>query len=322
MSNTNPSISVIVPAYNVERYLGECLDSILAQSFGDLEVVVVNDCSPDGSGALAEGYAAGDSRVRVINKPVNEGTMMARGSGIQAARGKYMAFCDGDDFLPAGALEILYNVIEEGGDGAAPDIVYGGFTVKYEEGGEKYVPRMRMAFGGKEQFYEAFLRNRVHPSLSAAIFRRGLFDNNEIEVLPGQNINEDYMLQIQLLRFTDRIKIIGDPVYYYRLQSASATQSRPTMAKLEQELRANNWCYAYLTRNSVMSAVAKKQYIRRIVKALEAGFTRGQVLGTGLVDRKLFNLRNIFSACGLRYTLKYLSLAAMRAMKPKGGRFS
>ena len=82
------SISVLVPVYNVERYLGRCLDSILSQTFGDIEVVCVNDCSPDGSAAILADYAARDSRVRVITKDKNEGLMMARLTGYENARGE------------------------------------------------------------------------------------------------------------------------------------------------------------------------------------------------------------------------------------------
>src|SRR4051812_24229138 len=99
-------ISVVVPAFNVEAYLQECLASIAAQTAPDLEVIVVDDGSADGTRAVAEAFAAGDPRFRVISQP-NRGLGAARNAGVAAARGTYLAFVDGDDVLPPRAYEHL-----------------------------------------------------------------------------------------------------------------------------------------------------------------------------------------------------------------------
>ncbi|HFU5892253.1 TPA: glycosyltransferase family 2 protein, partial [Enterococcus faecium] len=89
-------ISIIVPIYNVEQYLRKCVDSILAQTFTDFEVILVDDGSPDNSGAICDEYAKLDSRVRVIHKE-NGGLSDARNAGIEIAKGKYLGFVDSDD---------------------------------------------------------------------------------------------------------------------------------------------------------------------------------------------------------------------------------
>ncbi len=105
-------ISVIVPIYKVERYLRRCVDSILSQTFSDLEVILVDDGSPDQCGAICDEYAAADPRVKVIHKP-NGGLSSARNAGIEAATGEYLAFIDSDDWLDADMFGQLHRLCTE-----------------------------------------------------------------------------------------------------------------------------------------------------------------------------------------------------------------
>lgn len=93
---STPKISCIVPVYNVEKYLRRCVDSILAQTFTDFELILVDDGSPDGCPAICDEYAEKDSRVRVIHQE-NKGVSAARNAGLDMARGEYVCFVDGDD---------------------------------------------------------------------------------------------------------------------------------------------------------------------------------------------------------------------------------
>jgi len=111
-----PLVSVIVPMHNAERHLRQCLDSILAQSLTDFELIVVDDGSTDGSGAIAAGYAAGDPRVRVIPGPALGSAGAARNAGLDVAGGQWLSFLDADDFFDPALLETLYR--RASGDGA------------------------------------------------------------------------------------------------------------------------------------------------------------------------------------------------------------
>uniref|UniRef100_UPI0040570145 glycosyltransferase family 2 protein n=1 Tax=Streptomyces albidoflavus TaxID=1886 RepID=UPI0040570145 len=108
-----PRFSVIVPAHRVEAYLGACLDSVLGQSFGDLEVIAVDDCSPDGCGELIDAYAARDGRVVPVHLAENGGLGRARNAGLARATGEYVLFLDGDDTLTPDALHTLSDRIKE-----------------------------------------------------------------------------------------------------------------------------------------------------------------------------------------------------------------
>lgn len=115
-----PRFSVIVPAYKVQAYLQDCLESVLGQSYPDLEVIAVDDCSPDACGALVDEFAARDDRVRPVHLPENGGVGAARNAGIAHASGDYLVFVDGDDTLTPDALRSIADRIKEAGD---PDVI-------------------------------------------------------------------------------------------------------------------------------------------------------------------------------------------------------
>jgi len=106
-----PKISIIVPVYNVEKYIRKCIDSILKQTFTDYELILVNDGSPDNCGSICDDYAKRDSRIKVIHKK-NNGLSSARNAGIDIAKGKYIAFVDSDDFIDKRMYESLYTLAE------------------------------------------------------------------------------------------------------------------------------------------------------------------------------------------------------------------
>ena len=109
-----PAVSVIVPFFNAEKYFAECLDSLLAQTFQDFEVIIVNDCSTDGSRQIAESYAEKfGTRLRIFDNHKNFGPSVARNKGLQISRGEYVFFFDADDLLSKDALEKMYDAAEK-----------------------------------------------------------------------------------------------------------------------------------------------------------------------------------------------------------------
>ena len=113
---SGPLISIVIPVYNVQRYIGITIDSILAQHYTNFELILVDDGSQDESAAICDEYAARDERIKVIHK-VNEGVSIARNTGIAAASGEYLAFVDGDDELYPESLALLMErALETGAD--------------------------------------------------------------------------------------------------------------------------------------------------------------------------------------------------------------
>ena len=95
----SPKISILIPAYNVEKYIARCLDTIVGQTFGDIEIVIVDDASTDGTLGIIEDYASRDSRIKVIRHPENMGLVWVRNTGIDASTGDYIMFADSDDTM-------------------------------------------------------------------------------------------------------------------------------------------------------------------------------------------------------------------------------
>ncbi|MGX1131061.1 CDP-glycerol glycerophosphotransferase (TagB/SpsB family)/glycosyltransferase involved in cell wall biosynthesis [Streptomyces glaucescens] len=129
-----PRFSLIIPCFKVQGYLRECLDSVLEQSYGDIEVIAVDDCSPDGCGAILDEYAARDPRVTVLHLPENVGLGRARNAGMPHATGDYLFFLDSDDTLTPGALRAMADRLAETGD---PDVLVFDYVRTYWWGGTR-----------------------------------------------------------------------------------------------------------------------------------------------------------------------------------------
>ena len=140
-----PEISVIVPVYRAESFLRKCTESILSQTFSDLELLLVDDGSPDGSGALCDAIAREDSRVRVFHKE-NGGVSSARNLGLEEARGRYIAFADADDWLPPDGLALLHAALEKSGADTA-----GGAHFRVEPDGKSETEPGAMPAGHRSE---------------------------------------------------------------------------------------------------------------------------------------------------------------------------
>ena len=201
-----PTVSIIVPLYNVEQYIGECLDSIAAQDFADYEVVAVDDGSPDGSRAIAEEHAARDRRIRVLSRE-NGGLGAARNTGVRHARGRYLTFLDSDDTLPPDALATLVEAAES----SDAEIAVGAlrrFNSKREWLDEwtHRLHRDQRILNGIEEFLP-LLRNLY---TCDKLFRRDFWDEADLWFREGVAY-EDQPLVTELYARARRIDVLDRP---------------------------------------------------------------------------------------------------------------
>ena len=206
-------ISVIVPVYNVETYLEECLDSIQNQTYTDLEVILVNDGSTDGSQAICERYCQTDKRFRLMNQ-TNQGQSVARNNGVTASTGEFIAFVDSDDMILANYLETLMHYMRED-----VDIVESQFTVSNEEFLAKSFKEPTILFeGNSQEAVKIFPKHVLNVNAVIKLYRRPI-----VEAVPYIDgvIFEDVYCGIGMLKYIRKIIKIDYKGYYYRQHQAS-----------------------------------------------------------------------------------------------------
>ena len=216
----NQTISVIVPVFNVAGYLPQCVDSILSQDYGNLEVILIDDGSTDGSGEICDRYAALDSRVRVIHQK-NGGAAAAKNAGLRLATGEYLAFADSDDYLEPGAYGFLMKVLLENG----ADAVQGSFREVYRNRAEEQRISEEILEG-----YDYLLRFPKDFSCALLwnkLYRRALFDGVFFE--EGHKIDDEYFTYQGFLQ--PRKVVRADRIVYNYRKRASSVMSSPESAE-------------------------------------------------------------------------------------------
>ncbi|MFD7063771.1 CDP-glycerol glycerophosphotransferase family protein [Streptomyces sp. NPDC059906] len=211
---SKPRISVIVPIYQVQPFLQECLDSILDQSFRDIEVIAVNDRSPDRCGEIVDEYAAADERVRALHLPENVGLGRARNAGMEMARGDYLFFLDSDDTLTPGSLQLIADRLDQTTD---PDVLIFDYARTFWWGGET---RNSLASVFKTQGPEVFTAKQRPEFLTLImvvwnkVYRREFIEQRGFEFPPGYY--EDTPWTFPVLMAADRIAALDHVVVHYR----------------------------------------------------------------------------------------------------------
>lgn len=219
-------ISIIIPVYRAETFFDDCVSSILAQSFGDFELILVDDGSPDRCPELCDKWAATDERIKVIHKQ-NGGVSSARNSGLDIASGEYICFVDSDDTLPVNGLQILMTSIEQ----SNVDVVFGTFQFQY---GDKLLPHASRLPEGKYLFKDVLkdfiddgtLSGFLLGSACAALYKRNVIIANHLRFKEGLKNNEDGLFNFELALVANSFAVVNSPVYNYRQDNAPSKPNR------------------------------------------------------------------------------------------------
>lgn len=225
---STPYLSVIVPIYNVESYLAQCLDSILAQTFTDFELLLIDDGSTDNSPAICERYAAQDKRIRLFHQE-NGGHTAARQTGLRKALGSYVAFVDSDDWIAPS----MYQKMCDAAKNADADMVCCNYTAVTPE---KKIERRDFCKPGsyskqqlEEQIYPqmlfsgSFFHYGISPSLCNKLFRRTLLEKHFYNVPLSIKLGEDALVSYICLLDSDTVFFLEECFYSYRSNSSSIT---------------------------------------------------------------------------------------------------
>lgn len=270
-----PKVSIIIPVFNMEAFLPRCLDSILGQSFRDVEIVAVDDCSTDGSLRVLESYQAIDPRVKIVKHPVNRGTMWARESGIESATGDYFLFVDPDDAIRPETCSIsLEKAVKEDAD----LVVFGYEHVLLD--GSSEVSYQRLPGSTAHDVIKALLSGDSQCSLSAKLFRRDLVESYNHLHIAGYIRSQDAAAMCIISPHVKKACMVDSPFYIYYQVSGSATNKRMSGKALEnimwtnafrlesvreyEDLRGEAECFCA----NVLFNMVKNGYDRKVVRDL------------------------------------------------------
>ena len=240
-------VSVIVPVYQVESYLPKCLDSILAQTFTDYELILVNDGTKDGCPAIMQAYADRDSRIRQVHKE-NGGLSSARNAGLDVACGEYIAFVDSDDYVHPQWLADIVRAADETG---AEQVLYNyALVVDGKEQGAYLqfetetinVDRLGLA----QYFYRYWMPYKHGQEAWSKLYRRSVIENNCLRFAPNNEIfAEDTLFSAMYLLHTHTIAAINRPyIYYVQRGDSLMGMKKPRLAWRLMTLSVRLWEYA------------------------------------------------------------------------------
>lgn len=212
-----PGISLVVPVYNVQEYLPECLDSLLGQSFKAIEIILVDDGSTDASAEICDRYASGDDRIRVVHQQ-NAGVSRARNVGIGLARGKYLGFVDSDDWVDRDYCKRLYEALTDYG---ADISICSYYVVRPRKTKPTAADGKITVYDRKEAIRMLYEDVRIRNFAWNKLFRRELFDG--IGFPEDRIMCEDMAIMHRLFYRTGPIVQMNVPLYYYRMRGDSCT---------------------------------------------------------------------------------------------------
>ncbi|GFH99674.1 glycosyltransferase [uncultured Phocaeicola sp.] len=227
-----PVISIIVPVYNVEKYLSQCIDSILAQAFIDFELLLVDDGSTDGSGRICDEYANKDARIQVFHKK-NGGVSSARNIGLEHVQGEWITFVDSDDWLDLKYCQILWEEVQD------VDLLFFSVSLHYKDGGKqirylggKYcddydsIQEEILLLKSNQQKFEFFgyTWNKV--------FKASIIYEHKIRFLVNLSYREDEVFTTEYCRYIHSLKVLPVSLYNYRVLSTGLTARKKSSYEL------------------------------------------------------------------------------------------
>ena len=230
----NPLISIIVPTYNVEKYIRTCIESILAQTYRNVEVIIVNDGSTDQSLAVISDLICSHHNVKVINQK-NQGLSVARNTGIDVATGKYITFVDADDKIMPGFVSSLYQIADKTG----ADIVRGSFRDFNGNIPKAWVPDFNVPTNCGTIVLDQFLSSNISFAVWSSIYRLDFINSNHIRFTPGMILTEDRDFTIRDYMLAKLVATSPEPNYAYRINrpgSILTTKNAQKMSLSEEKV--------------------------------------------------------------------------------------
>lgn len=266
-------ITAIMPVYNVENYIGKCIESLQKQTLTEWELIAVDDGSPDNSGAICDEYAKKDSRITVIHKE-NGGAPSARNTAIPKARGEYLYFVDSDDWAEPTMFEDMYNSAKKNN---AQLVVAGFFIDTYHSDTEFYTQKQALPtqeFKSQREFREyahkMFDKNLLYTPWNKLFERKYIMDNN---IRFKNTFWDDFPFNLDIVRDVERVVLLEDCYYHFMRARADSETAKYRSDMYEKREEEHGWMldlYKYWNVTSEDSReMIYRRYIERVIGCIE-----------------------------------------------------
>jgi len=291
-----PKISILIPAYNVEKYVARCLDSVISQSFDDIEVIVVDDGSTDGTSDIVSRYVADDKRVRLVRHHGNYGVLWGRKTCVENADGDFIMFVDADDTIEPDTCKILYNTaVSQGAD----IVVCGNYYNKADGSVLSYT--YKLSYGGdSESVIKSMVFQEMSHVLWGRIYSKSLWKGRDYFYERNYNYADDLSLSFQVSRNVRKAVVIDDILYHYYQYSSSLMGRRLDARGIDNKICSQARMLEIAS--SVDSETRRKaelNVVRASYNLIKDGYPRKVVMGSV----KENNLSPLFSLASLRILL-------------------
>jgi Glycosyltransferases involved in cell wall biogenesis len=274
MKNANPLVSILLPIYKVEKYIEKCLDTVINQTYKNLEIVLVDDGTPDNAGKIADEYARKDKRIKVIHQ-ANGGLSEARNTGLNNATGEYIIFGDSDDYFALDFVEYMLSIVEKTGADIA--ITTNTFTTR----DFKQIKNDSIETWTNEKAVTEFLYPALRIGAWNKMYKRELIEKNNLRFVKELTTGEGMQFITNIAQYANCIGVGHRKVYYYRLNNVGSATTKPNVERqgkgslatlkyieshlsmqtdnIKMALRWHYWsCYFYTLRNIVEAKEQKK----------------------------------------------------------------
>lgn len=269
----NDLISIIIPCYNIEDYVGKCLDSILAQTYPHFEIICINDGSTDGTATVLDEYARQDARIRVIHKE-NGGVTSARLRGINEAQGEWIGFVDGDDIIDADMYQRLIDNVKDD----SVDISHCGYKKIFPNGNVEYYYNTGdcVQQDNAKGVYDLLEGSFIEPGIWNKLYKKELFDGLFDWLNPTIKINEDLLMNFYLFRKAQNSVYEGFCPYHYVVRLGSASASKANENKLYDPIRVMDILAEETKEDEVLQNIIKNRLVYLLINGATRGLNNGQ----------------------------------------------
>lgn len=302
-------ISIIVPIYNAEQYLHRCIDSILAQSYTNFELLLVNDGSTDGSGDICDEYAAKDTRVRVLHK-ANGGVSSARNLGLDNAQGEYITFCDADDYVGVDWLAAYSEAIASKVDLS----IQGYYAIEGNNTKEKvFAPCHGENIEDKRLLITLLMREEMYGYLWVKLFRRQIIEEYSIRFDTQSTFREDEQFFSKYMEYAASFTCVDRVGYYYIVPPVGKSYRRDPYYSIFPIFQSLDAIYA----GELPETICRQHYVN-----VKDSAVRYLALGNHLSAYHLDLYRRVVQSIGKTKSFKHRMLNTIILRSPQWGVFS